>query len=541
MKIIKTLKDNWQICCTLVVFLIIKSYFAFTRYRLPIWDESVYVGIGKYIFSFGHSGLWEIIRPLGLPIITGLLWIMGIKTNVTTAYYEFVMLLFSCAFILMVYVVAKEIFNKKVAIISSILCAVAPLFFLYSGYILTEIPSAVFVLLAIYTYVRKKYLAAGIFSGIAFMFKFPQGIILAILLATLILYAAYEYITKNSVNNKNNNNINNKTDKKKISKTKASKFLAKKIYKDVFSKALLITIGFLIIVVPFLIFNYAMYHSYTGTITDAVFRPMILAAPHQSNPFDSIITNSFLLKLYNIFYYIIVMAKDYWIFGLFIPALLFLVYRIYQSHIKRKLSENQLSIIIATILYLLYWSIISNKQDRFFIVMLPFVAMITAYLIWSIFDSRFDSKINMALFIIIAVFTLVATLTAMGFDVSYYTWRPALNNKPEIITGLYQQPDMIGVNGSILITDPVFAIFTDKKILPYYFSVQGQVVFFNEWEKDDTIGAVEFNANSLSCMPQDTVCLEKKKQLLLSVENQYTLVFNKTYYDTPYYIFIPKK
>jgi hypothetical protein len=208
---------------------------------------------------------------------------------------------------------------------------------------------------------------------------------------------------------------------------------------------------------------------------------------------------------------------------------------------KGKLSENQLGIVFAVVLYLLYWSIISNKQERFFTVMLPFVAIITAYLLWSIIDSRFDSKINMGLFILIVLFMLWTTWTAIGLDASYYTWRPSLNHKPDIITGLYQQPNKMDINGSILITDPVFAVFTDKKLLPYYFSVQGQIMFFNEWEKDDIIGAVEFNANSLACMPQDTVCIEKKKQLLLSVQNKYSLVFNETYYDTPYYIFIPKK
>ena len=36
--------------------------------RRPGWDESVYVGIGKYFASGGAVGLYEPIRPPGLPL-----------------------------------------------------------------------------------------------------------------------------------------------------------------------------------------------------------------------------------------------------------------------------------------------------------------------------------------------------------------------------------------------------------------------------------------------------------------------------------------
>jgi hypothetical protein len=38
------------------------------------WDESVYVGLGKYLYSNGASGIYEPFRPILLPLVLGALW-----------------------------------------------------------------------------------------------------------------------------------------------------------------------------------------------------------------------------------------------------------------------------------------------------------------------------------------------------------------------------------------------------------------------------------------------------------------------------------
>jgi len=73
------LKDNYGIIILTGIFLLIRIFFLATRYHLPGWDESVYIGMGKYIYSHGAIGLWESIRPINLPLITGAFWAAGLN------------------------------------------------------------------------------------------------------------------------------------------------------------------------------------------------------------------------------------------------------------------------------------------------------------------------------------------------------------------------------------------------------------------------------------------------------------------------------
>ena len=42
------------------------------------WDSSVYMNMGKYIYSFGETGLYEASRPLVWPLLLGFFWKMGL-------------------------------------------------------------------------------------------------------------------------------------------------------------------------------------------------------------------------------------------------------------------------------------------------------------------------------------------------------------------------------------------------------------------------------------------------------------------------------
>ena len=63
----------------LLVFSVVRLIHILTKFHFILWDEAVYIGIGKFMFSYGSAGLFEIIRPLGLPLILGSLWSVGLK------------------------------------------------------------------------------------------------------------------------------------------------------------------------------------------------------------------------------------------------------------------------------------------------------------------------------------------------------------------------------------------------------------------------------------------------------------------------------
>ena len=107
------------------------------------WDEAVYMGMGKYLFSSGNIGFWEIVRPIGLPLILGLIWKSGLNY---LFFSEFMVILFSIGNIILTYMIGKKAVNKKVGFIASLMLAITSVFFLYTNYILTEIPSTFFIL-----------------------------------------------------------------------------------------------------------------------------------------------------------------------------------------------------------------------------------------------------------------------------------------------------------------------------------------------------------------------------------------------------------
>ena len=78
--------------------------------------------MGKYIYSLGHSGLWETIRPPGLPLLIGTLW----KLRLPYVFFsEITALLFAAGTIAMSYLIASKLFSKKAAILVTGLCFIS--------------------------------------------------------------------------------------------------------------------------------------------------------------------------------------------------------------------------------------------------------------------------------------------------------------------------------------------------------------------------------------------------------------------------------
>jgi predicted membrane-bound dolichyl-phosphate-mannose-protein mannosyltransferase len=139
-----------------------------------------------------------------------------------------------------------------VGLISIILIGITPIFYLRSSSLLTGIPAAFFILLSLYFLLRKNYWLGGLFSGLAFLTRFPAGlIIIGIAGAILIKFYLEKENQKNLID-----------------------------YRDY----LLI---FVLVQVPFLIFNLLIYYLQTPILV-AIFRPYILSFAHQSNIFNSI-------------------------------------------------------------------------------------------------------------------------------------------------------------------------------------------------------------------------------------------------------------
>ncbi|MCH7516408.1 MAG: glycosyltransferase family 39 protein [Bacteroidetes bacterium] len=147
------MKNNISII--LIITLFIALYYSYIDFNADLWwDSSVYIGMGKYIYSAGNSGLYEASRPLVWHLILGFFWKLGFDVIL---FGKISVLLFGIGTIILTYLIAHELFDKKIALLSSLLLIFSPTFFLFNSVMLAGIPSAFFFLLGFYLFIKKHY------------------------------------------------------------------------------------------------------------------------------------------------------------------------------------------------------------------------------------------------------------------------------------------------------------------------------------------------------------------------------------------------
>jgi hypothetical protein len=476
------------------LFILISSFFllkilSLLKYHLPIWDEAVYLGMGKYIYSLGGAGLWEIIRPLGLPLVLGWAWRLGMH-YVKSA--EFIILLFALGNICLTYFIGKKVFNGRTARLSLLLLAITPVFFVKSSYILTEIPSTFFVLLALYLFLENKHILSGVCCGLAFMFKFPQGLVLLTLLLVLFI-----------------------------------EFMKNKRFKLFIVKSSKITLSFLITISPFMVFNYLMYKNITSKIQSALL-PFILSLPHQYNPAGEVIVpGKMVTYVYNYLYFIInTIIQNPLLIFVFIGILYYFKERLYKK-------SKTTAIVIALLLPLLYFTYIPAKQARYVITFLPFVCLLASYGLFETWKSMKKHRKPVKYTFTILLFILIIFSLGITYkeNKKAYDWRPV--QEPEIVE--FYEYFLTNPANPILTTDPVPAAFTDNVFIPMYDNPEEALRIYKQ-EKDNA-QAVVYTPHFYPCEIIGPRCEEQKQELFRMMNQDFVLEINKTYNRQNYYIF----
>ncbi len=472
----------WNLLCvvSIITFVVLELGFM-ARIKVPIWDEAVYIGIGKYIFSLGHQGLWEMIRPLALPLVLGLVWRLGFDPVVIG---QFIAIVCASACLLILYLLAVEFFDRFTALIAVLLCAASSTFFLYSTYILTDIPAAMLILLALLLWVKgKNPLIIGFVAALGMMMKFPCGLLL-IILPVLVWFGEKQA--------------------------------------ERFRSVILFVLGALIILVPFVVFNLVMYAPYTGNVLDAAFRPLILAKSHESG----------------ISGYVPGLAKNL----LFYPSVLLssnllLVFSIVGIVFLRK-RFKLLAVLGVGASYLVYFTSIANKQDRFVLFILPFVCLLASLGLANSIMCVMRARVGLMQALagaMLAIIIVQGAQFSFSENSRYYGWRPA--SVPPIVHEFYEYPRTHGVEGPIYTTDPLPVVYNDNLFIPFYFMSQSTMLAYNEWESSISPDLVFFSMGSFPCLPDDESCVASRYALLASIESSYVRIFNATYDGSEYLIF----
>jgi hypothetical protein len=181
---------NKKLLSVLIISLLARIFYFI--YSHPIWwDAAVYLSMAKYIFTLGNLGLWEPIRPLLWPLLLGL----GFVSNINIIIWAYILTtICSIGIIYLVFEIAKKLYGEKVALLSAILVSLTWILFYFNVRMYTEIPSLFFALLALYFFLKEKPFLVGAFTALAFLTKFPQGIILIVF--TLLYIKSFKKLSK---------------------------------------------------------------------------------------------------------------------------------------------------------------------------------------------------------------------------------------------------------------------------------------------------------------------------------------------------------
>ncbi len=460
MKLLSYLKKNKLIFFIALLFLFLKAL-TLSIYKIIWWDAAVYIGMGKYIYSLGQIGLWEYTRPIVWPFILGFFWKIGLDTVLVGRITE---IAFSGLCILLTYAIAEKLFDRKTALLAALFLAISPIFFFFNGLMLTEIVSTFFALFGLYLFIDKKYIISGILFGTAFLTRFLQFLIFLSLFLVVLFYS----------NKKNIKNL------------------------------LKVSIGFAILLLPYLVLNQILY-------SDSLF------------PFTQHVTITTNSGWHNY------QPLKFYFFELFKENLLYLL-SIFGIMLAFKNKDNNKKIIASAFLIsFIFFNSIKQKEIRFLIILMPYMyILISLPLIYLL--TKFRNNANRALVIILVALSL--TYSANNIYL-YYQKESAKTSPYAELENKF--PD---ASGNIWISNPIIAVSSDKKIsrLLYYpfFDKEGKNKIIQDADNADF---VLLDLCDIGCRPNDTECEKEKSSLLSSLKLKLKIIHSSESDECSQYIF----
>jgi 4-amino-4-deoxy-L-arabinose transferase-like glycosyltransferase len=223
------------------------------------------------------------------------------------------------------YLVTAEMADRRAALYAVLILAGTRFFFSYSHQVLTCMPSACLAVLSLYFYLRRRPMWTGVFAALAFMTRFPQGML-------LVSYSLLFLVD----------------------------FLRGRDRRPALRGYVIFLAAYAVPVIGFLVFNYFRYHGemgWQGAIWPFVFGERVIAEASLWRYQGTWLYYFDYLQRHHILYWII-------------PAGLWLFWR------DRSFRLRQHGLPALTIaLFLVYFTRMPHKELRFALVFLPFLAL----------------------------------------------------------------------------------------------------------------------------------------------------------------------
>lgn len=321
----KSIKNNKRITALLTIFIAIQIAILYNTAGKNLgWDPSVYVAMGKYIYTLGEIGMWEPLRPILIPIILGFFWTLGLPM-LTTA--PIINATISTAAIIAIYHMTKNLYNKETGFYTAATIITTYTYIFHTTQIETTILASLLIFTTIFLAIKQKFLASGITTSLAFLTRYPS----AIIGPAIVTYLAIE----------------NTIRKEKTQNT----------LKNITSYAA----GVLTLLIPFLAFNHFYYGNWLQPITSGLQTPLLNPETHLYGVYyiTNLIQNNPLLILGPIGIATAIYRKETK-YTAFITAILFL----YTMHEYFPHKETRYAIIFLPILALFTAKTIQEIQKR---------------------------------------------------------------------------------------------------------------------------------------------------------------------------------
>lgn len=308
-------RENRGFSLLFLLFLGFQIVIVFVKWNKPlIWDSAVYIGMGKFLYSLGTTGYWELFRPPLLPLLIGFFWKLGMPlVNGSRILALAIVSIGSFSF----YNALKKIFTKRIALYSTGLMISNFLFFNYSNHLLTGVFASLLVFGSFYFAINGKFLFGGLSGALAFLVRFPSALIAPTIVAGIFFMAV-----------------------------KCGK------YRRGFRNTLSYSTGFFVVVVPYFILNQIFLGNFLEPLTTGIAIPAL-------NPSS---------YLYGFYYLKAAIVNQ--------PLFLFLPLGILVA--AKEMNKKHLYLLFAFSTFYTFFTAYPHKEARFLLLFLPLMSVLTA-------------------------------------------------------------------------------------------------------------------------------------------------------------------
>ncbi|MCX8159079.1 MAG: glycosyltransferase family 39 protein [Candidatus Pacearchaeota archaeon] len=370
-----------------IIFFISFSIYAilFNQFNDIWWDEASYIGTAKFIFSGGKEGVFEPMRPILLVFLMGIFYKLGVDMILFGKLLIFLLSFFTIIFC---YLIGKELFNEKIAFIGSLILLVNSMFFVFMYRIYTEMLSMCFILGSIFFMIKlaktnKKVFVflSAFFCALAFLSKYPN-VLLAVILNIFLAYYSYK-------------------EKK-------------------FREIIFFNLFFAIFASFFLIFGevFGGEPLFFWNASQNYFKEN-LGHLYDLRAFPGIPKTFFTTTDFIYFKTIL------YLFNILVPFIFVGLWKI--SKEKNNFAERVIVLILPTILFFIFYQIFYLKQDRYIMLVFPFLALFSAFGLCGL--EKWKKIFVIAIYVTISLILVSIVLNFSNNEIAYWKFfsNPPIN------------------------------------------------------------------------------------------------------------------